>query len=257
MNLLFVLATLMSSSPSFAKIQTQVVQYQSADGATLEGYLAYDDAAKTPQPGILIVHDWMGLGDFFKKKAEEVAKMGYVAFAADIYGKGQRPKDAKEAAEFAGKYKGNVPLLRQRVEAAFAQLTNNKMVIPGKVVSAGYCFGGTTVLELARAGAPVAGTVTFHGGLSTPHPEDAKNIKGPLLVMHGADDPYVNAAEVAAFKKEMASAKVPMTFIAYPGAVHAFTIPMAGNDNSKGAAYNAAADKKSWQEFKKFLSKTL
>jgi dienelactone hydrolase len=257
MTLLLLFATLFSTPQGHAKIQTKVVDYKSADGATLEGYLAYDDAAKKPQPGILIVHDWMGLGDFFKKKAEDTAKMGYVVFAADIYGKGLRPKDAKEAAAFATKYKSDVPLLRKRAEAALAQLTNNKLVQPGKIVTAGYCFGGTTVLELARAGAPVTATVTFHGGLSTPHPEDAKNIKGPLLVLHGADDPYVPATEVAAFKKEMADAKVPMTFIAYPGAVHAFTIPAAGTDNSKGAAYNASADKKSWEEFKKFLSKTL
>ena len=120
----------------------------------------------------------------------------------------------------------------------------------------GYCFGGTVALELARSGVELAGTVSFHGGLNTPTPQDAKNIKGTVLALHGADDPWVPANEVAAFKKEMADAKIPLSFIAYPNAVHAFTNPAAGNDNSKGAAYNADADKKSWTEFMNYLNKT-
>ena len=126
-----------------------------------------------------------------------------------------------------------------------------------KVVVMGYCFGGTTALELARSGAPLAGTAVFHGGLSTPMPADAKKIKGPVLVMHGADDPTVPPAEVKAFKDEMNNAGVAMKFVSYPGAVHAFTNPAAGNDNSKGAAYNATADKESWIEFEKFLKTVL
>ncbi len=132
-----------------------------------------------------------------------------------------------------------------------------KQVNPRKILVIGYCFGGTTALELARSGAPLVGTVSFHGGLSTPTPEDAKNIKGPVLAMHGADDPNVPPAEVKAFKDEMSRAKVKLEFIAYPGAVHAFTNPAAGNDNSKGAAYNANADKKSWIAFEKFLKQVL
>jgi dienelactone hydrolase len=148
-------------------------------------------------------------------------------------------------------------LLRARAQAALDEILKLKFVNPKKVVAIGYCFGGTTALELARSGAPLVGTVSFHGGLATPTPEDAKNIKGKVLVLHGADDPYVPAKEVADFKEEMKKAKVKMDFVAYKGAVHAFTIPEAGNDNSKGAAYNAEADKKSWVEFQKFLKKTL
>ncbi len=237
----------------------KVVPYKAA-AATLEGYLSSPsgtaDKKVTKKPAVIIVHDWMGLGDFQKQKADELAKQGFVAFAVDIYGKDVRPKDAKEAGEMATKFKDNRPLLRERINAAYDVVKNQPNVDPTKIVVMGYCFGGTTALELARSGVPLAGTVSFHGGLNTPTPLDAKNIKGPVLALHGADDPWVPAAEVVAFKKEMSDAKIPMTFVAYPGAVHAFTNPAAGNDNSKGAAYNADADKKSWVEFMKFLKKT-
>lgn len=237
-----------------AKIETEVVEYKQGD-ATLEGFLAYDDASAKPRPGVLLVHDWMGVGDYAKSRATQLAELGYVAFAADIYGKGVRPTNPSEAGALAGKYKGDRALFRERLAAGLAQLTGNKLVAPGEVAAIGYCFGGTGVLEIGRSGAEVKGIVTFHGGLSTPTPEDAKNIKCPVLVLHGADDPFVKPDEVAAFKKEMEDAKVKYTFIAYPGAVHAFTRPDAGSDNSKGAAYNEAADKKSWAEMKKFFGK--
>lgn len=237
-----------------AKIKTEVVEYQ-AGGATLQGFLAYDDANTKPRPGILLIHDWMGVGDYAESRAKQLAELGYVAFAADIYGKGVRPANPKEAGALAGKYKDNRPLYRERLQAGLAQLTGNKLVAPGQVAVIGYCFGGTGALELARSGADLKGVVTFHGGLSTPTPQDAKNIKCPVLVLHGADDPFVKPDEVAAFKKEMADGGVKYTFIAYPGAVHAFTRPDAGNDNSKGAAYNANADKESWAEMKKFFGR--
>ncbi len=254
-NILFIVSALFSCS-SFAALQKMNVEYKSADGAVLEGFVAYDDSKKSPQPVVLIVHDWMGLADFQKNKAQEIAKMGYVAFAVDIYGKGVRPKDQNEAAQFAGKYRnGDRSLLRSRIKAAYDHVATLKAANTQKIVAMGYCFGGTTVLELARSGVNLAGTVSFHGNLATPRLEDAKNIKGPVLVMHGNDDPFVKADEVATFKKEMSDAKVNMTFVGYNGAVHSFTIPDAGNDNSKGAAYNADADKKSWKEFTSFLKK--
>jgi dienelactone hydrolase len=249
---LALLALAMMSVSAHAKIKTEVVEYKAGD-ATLQGFLAYDDANTKPRPGILLIHDWMGVGDYAESRAKQLAELGYVAFAADIYGKGVRPADPKEAGALAGKYKGDRALYRERLKAGLAQLTGNKLVAPGKVAVIGYCFGGTGALELARSGAALKGVVTFHGGLSTPTPADAKNIQCPVLVLHGADDPFVKPDEVAAFKKEMEDAKVKYTFIAYPGAVHSFTRPDAGNDNSKGAAYNEAADKKSWAEMKKFF----
>ncbi len=234
------------------EIESKNLDYSVA-GTTMQGYLSEIPTKSALSPGILIVHDWMGLRDYAKQKSEQLAKMGYVALAVDIYGKGIRPNTPKEAAELAGKYKNDRNQLRSRIRAAYAALVARPNVDKTKIIIIGYCFGGTTALELARSGAPLAGTVSFHGGLSSPTPQDAKNIKGKVLVLHGADDPNVPPEEVEAFKKEMKDANVTMKFVAYPGAVHAFTNPKAGNDVKKGAAYNAEADKKSWQEFEKFL----
>jgi dienelactone hydrolase len=253
---LFLLGFFFTAPSAWAEIVTAPVEYW-ANGAKMEGFVAYDGAVKTPRPAILIVHDWMGLGDFVKNKAGELAKEGYVAFGVDIYGKGVRPKNAEEAAKLATLYKTDRKLLRERIRTAFDTLRSMRQVNAKKVVVIGYCFGGTTALELARSGAPVIGTVSFHGGLSSPTPADAKNIHGRVLALHGADDPNVPPAEVAAFKEEMKKAKVKMKFVAYPGAVHAFTNLAAGNDNSKGAAYNADADRKSWAEFRDFLKEVL
>lgn len=250
---LYALLLCFMSHNVYAVIKTQSVEY-SAQNVKMEGFVAFDDSKKEARPAVLIVHDWMGLGDFQKAKAQELANLGYVSFAADIYGKGIRPKDASEAAKFAGQYKGDRKMLRAHIRAAYDQLAAMKEVDAKHIVVMGYCFGGTTALELARSGAELVGTVSFHGGLSTPTPDDAKNIKGKVLALHGADDPFVKSDEVRAFKKEMKKAKIKLAFVSYPGAVHAFTIPTAGSDNSKGAAYNENADKKSWKKFQDFLT---
>lgn len=236
-----------------AKIKTETVIYKQGD-TVLEGYLAYDSKLAAKRPGILVVPDWMGMGPNVKSRVEQLAKLGYTAFAADIYGKGVRPADAKEAGTLATKYKNDRALTRERAEAALEQLKKHKTVDGSKLAVIGYCFGGMVALELARAGADVKGAVTFHGGLDTPKPQDAKNIKGKVLVLHGADDPYVPAEQVKGFEDEMRAAGVDWELVKYSKAVHAFTIPDAGNDNSKGAAYNAEADKRSWQRMKDFFS---
>jgi dienelactone hydrolase len=247
------LSSIFAVNTAMAEIKTKSVEYQTKDGKAMQGYMAYDDTVKSPQPGIIIVSDWMGLGKFAKEKAQILASQGYIAFAADVYGKGIQPTNQEEASKLATKYKNDRPLLRSHIQAAFDKLTSMKEVNPKKIVVMGYCFGGTVALELARSGAPLVGTASFHGGLANPTPDDAKNIKGRVLIMHGADDPNVPSKEVEAFKEEMKKANVNMVFIAYPNAVHAFTNPDAGNDNSKGVAYNEKADKASWQEFEKFL----
>jgi dienelactone hydrolase len=246
-------AVLLPASVAHAKVQSQTITYKQGK-VELEGYLAWDDATATKRPGVLVVHDWMGISDQTRKEADKLAALGYVAFAADIYGKGVRPTDPKSAGEQAGKFKGDRKLLRARARAGFDVLARQKLVDATHLAAIGFCFGGTTALELARDGAPLVGVVSFHGGLATPTPADAKNIKGKVLVLHGADDPNVPADEVAAFQKEMRDANVDWQFIAYGGAVHAFTVPAAGNDNSKGAAYNAKADARSWQAMKDFFA---
>lgn len=239
-----------------AAIQSKTIEYKQGD-ATLEGVLVWDDAVKGQRPGVLVVHQWMGLTDYEKHRAEMLAQLGYVAFCADIYGKGIRPKDTKEAGAEATKYKTDRALLRLRANAGLEELKQSELVDAKRIAAIGYCFGGTTVIELARNGADIQGVVSFHGGLDSPAPADGKNIQCKVLALHGADDPYVSAKDLAAFEDEMRQAKVDWSLIKFGGAVHSFTQPMAGNDNSKGAAYNEKADKRSWAVMKLFFSDIL
>jgi len=254
-NFIMAAVTVLVTLSAQAKVKIETVNYKDGETA-LEGFIAYDEAKLKNKkgPGVVVVHDWMGVSDYVKMRAEQLAEMGYVAFVADIYGKGMRPKDGKEAAEFAGKYRnGDRKLLRARATAAYEELKKNKHVDANKISATGYCFGGTTVLEMARAGLPLKGVVSFHGGLSSVNPDDAKNIKTKVLALHGAIDPYVPATEVSQFQKELNDAKVDYQFVAYSGAVHAFSQKGAGNDPTQGAAYNEVADKRSFVAAKNFL----
>ena len=250
------LAMTLLTSTAHAEIVTRTVEYRAGD-APLEGLVVQESGGPALKPGVLVVHDWMGVGPYARMRAEQLARLGYIAFVADVYGKGIRPASATEAGAQAGKFKKDRPLLRGRVVAALAELRKQPGVIPGKVAAIGYCFGGTAALELARAGADLSGVVSFHGGLDSPTPADAKAIKAKLLVLHGADDPFVPPAEVLAFEQEMRSGGVDWTLVKYSGAVHAFTQEGAGRDNSKGAAYNATADRRSWQAMRDFFDEVL
>ncbi len=235
-----------------SEIVSKTIEYKQGD-TVLEGVSVHDDAKTGKRPAVLVVHQWKGLGDYEKKRAEMLAKLGYNVFAVDIYGKGVRPQSPQEAGAQAGKFKNDRALLRERVRAGLEMLLQNELTDPKRVAAIGYCFGGTTVLELARSGAEIAGVVSFHGGLSTPTPADAKSIHCKVLALHGADDPNVPQKEVAGFEQEMRDAKVDWQLVAYGGAVHAFTDWNAGNDNSRGAAYNERADHRSWEAMKEFF----
>ena len=251
------LVCLFFSSAAFAKVKFETVEYKEGENV-LEGILVYDTAHLTKNkksPAVIIVHNWMGVGEYVKMRAEQLAEMGYVAFVADIYGKGVRPKDAKEAGALSGKFKaGDRKDMRMRATAAFNTLAKDKRVDATKIAAMGYCFGGTVALDMARIGLPLTGAISFHGGLASAIPDDAKTIKTKLLVLHGAIDPYVSIEEVLQFTKELNEAKVNYEFVAYSGAVHAFTEKAVGNDISKGAAYNELADKRSFVAMKNFLS---
>jgi dienelactone hydrolase len=211
------------------------------DGETeLEGYLVVPSDHMHPMPGILIVHQWMGLSDHEKEIANRLAKEGYVAFAVDIYGKDDRPTDRSEAGTYAMKYKGDTDLYRQRLNAAFKTLGERPEVDPNSIAVIGYCFGGTGALELARSGADIKAAVSLHGGLSTPDPEDARQIKGTVLILHGADDQAVSDDELMAFVEEMRNADVDWYLTIFGNSVHGFT---HRHDSDR---YNKLADQRSW-----------
>jgi len=228
------------------------VVYKDGD-VECEGFVVTPEKSKN-SPVVLVVHQWMGLTDYERRRCRELAELGYVAFAVDIYGKGVRPTDKAGAGKEAGKYKGDRGLFRSRLKAGLAAALKVDGVDVERVGAIGYCFGGTGVLELARSGADVDGVVSFHGGLGSPTPADAAKIKGRVLVLHGAVDPFVKAEELVAFEKEMVTNEVDWELVKYGGAVHAFSQPMAGSDPSKGAAYNKRADVRSWKRMKEFLA---
>jgi len=249
---LIVLGCLWSAS---AEIKTQTVNYRDGD-TELEGYLAYGDSIVGKRPAVLVVHQWMGLSDYEKKRCEMLAKLGYVAFAVDVYGKGVRPTSVPEAGAQAGKYKNDRPLLRQRVNAGLDWLQKQDRVDTKRIAAIGYCFGGTAVIELARSGADVAAVVSFHGGLDSPTPADGTNITCRVLALHGADDPFESAQDLAAFESEMREAKVDWQLIKYGGAVHSFT-DWKASGAIKGAQYNERADQRSWQAMLQMFDEAL
>jgi dienelactone hydrolase len=250
-NLISVTLVLFCAMKMQAAIHTETVEYKQGD-MTLEGFLAYDDSISGKRPGVLVVHQWLGLTDYEKHRAEQLAQLGYVAFCADIYGKDNQPKNVQEAGALAGKYKSDRALLRARVNAALDVLKKNELVDTKRVAAIGYCFGGTTVIELARSGADLNGIVSFHGGLDSPTPADGKNIKCKVLALAGADDPFQKPDDLTAFESEMRDNKVDWQIVFYGGAVHAFTQPDPGFVNA-GAKYNEKADKRSWEAMKQFF----
>jgi len=235
-----------------AAIRTETVEYKDGD-VTLKGYLAYDDAGSAQRPGILVVHEWWGLNDYAKQRAQQLAALGYVAFAADMYGDGFTTTIVAEAAQNSGQFKDNRLAGRQRVRAALEILRQHPHVDGTRLAAIGYCFGGTTVLELARSGADLAGVVSFHGNVATPLPAKAGEIKAKVLVCHGAEDAFESPAEIVTFQKEMREAGADWQMIYYGGAVHGFTNPNAGKAGIPGVAYDEKADRRSWQDMRQFF----
>ena len=250
-HILFPILLCVGTLATYADIRSQAVDYKDGD-TELQGFVAWDDSSSAMRPGVLIVHQWKGLGEVETKRAEMLAQLGYVAFCADIYGKGVRPSSSQDAAAEAGKYKKDRALLRHRVSLALAELRKQSHVDSRQVAAIGYCFGGLTVLELARSGADVAGVVSFHGALDSPNPADGKNIKCKVLVLHGANDPFVPPKDIEAFVTELREAGVDWQMTSYGGAVHSFTDWTAKGD-LPGAVYNEKADRRSWEAMKEFF----
>ena len=250
---LFSLAACLFMATAQAALVEKTLPYTQGD-AQLEGFHVYDDSIQGKRPAVLVIHQWTGLTDYEKNRARQLAELGYNVLAADIYGAGIRPRPP-EAGQTAGKYKQDRELYRARLTAALDTLKHDERTDEARIAAIGYCFGGTGVLELARSGADIAGVVSFHGDLSAASGFEAKPkaVTAKILVLHGADDPYVPAEQVAAFQKEFTAAQADWQFTAYSGAVHAFTQKEAGDDPAKGAAYHAAADRRSWDAMKAFF----
>ena len=226
------------------------------DNQKLNGYSIAPKKVSKNNPGILILPAWKGINNHAKDSAEKLSEMGYNAFIADIYGEGNYPKNIEDARKQAGFYKKNVANYQKRIMLALEQLIKAD-ANPDNIVVIGYCFGGTGVLEAARAGMDVKGVVSFHGGLGRDATRPNNTINTKVLVLHGAEDPYVSKQEVDAFQQEMKDTKADWQMIFYANAVHSFTDIEAGNDNSKGAAYNEKAEKHSWKHMKLFLNEVL
>jgi dienelactone hydrolase len=234
-----------------AEVVSQNVEYKHED-TVLEGFLAYDDTVKGKRPGVLVVHEWWGLNDYVRMRVDKLAKLGYVAFALDMYGRGIWTDQASKAQELSGHLRGK-PILRQRALEGLEILRKNERVDPTKIAAIGYCFGGTTVLELAYSGADIAGVVSFHGGLTTPKAEDMSRIQAKILVLHGANDAFIPPEKIAAFQEGVGKAGADWQMIYYGGAVHSFTNPAADKKNINGLAYSPSADKRSWKHMQLFF----
>ena len=240
-------------STTFA--QLKAVKYKDGD-QILNGFCIQPKSKSQQKPGILILPAWMGIDKLSKDTAENLSKLGYYAFIADIYGEDNYPKNTSEAGQKAGYYKTNFVDYQKRISLALEQLILSGSN-PDNIVVIGYCFGGTGALEASRSHLNIKGAVSFHGGLGRDAKRTIEPITAKVLVCHGADDPYVPTTEITAFQQEMRDAKADWQMIYYANAVHSFTNPEAGTDNSKGAAYNKIAADRSWEHLKLFLQEVL
>jgi dienelactone hydrolase len=228
------------------------VNYVDGD-VVLEGFFAFDDSISGRRPAVLISHAWVGRDEFVIEKAKQLAELGYVGFALDMYGNGKLGADFTENAQLMQPFIDNRAMLQQRIKAALLAVRLLPWVNDNSIAAIGYCFGGLCVLDLARMGADIKGVVSFHGLLNAPDNLDNEIIKAKVLVLHGHDDPLVKPEQVFAFQQEMTHAKADWQFHTYGNTVHAFTNPQA-NDVNFGVLYSARADHRSWQAMLNFLT---
>lgn len=238
------------------KLKEENVTY-SSDSTNMMGYVVYDENIEGPRPAVIVIHEWWGFNDYAKMRARELAKLGYIAMAMDIYGDGQQADNPTDAMKLAGPFYQNPQMAKPRFEAAMEKLKSYSQTDAQNIAAIGYCFGGAQVINLAKMGEPLKGVVSFHGNLMV-MPADKDKLSAQILVCHGADDPLVPAEEIEKFKNEMDSIGATYSFKAYQGAVHAFTNPNATAMGEKfpdlPVKYNAAADTASWNDMKSFFN---
>lgn len=244
------------STATSSQLKEDNITY-SGDNTTMNGYVVYNDSVQGKRPAVLVVHEWWGMNDYAKMRARQLAQLGYVAMAVDMYGNGQTASDPDGAMKLAGPFYQNPQLTKTRLDAALAKLKTYPQVDTNKIAAIGYCYGGYVVLNAAKLGEPLKGVVSFHGDLSGVKP-DKNLLKAKVLVLHGEADSLVKKQVVDQFKKQMDSIGADYAFKSYPNAKHAFTNPMADSIEKKyhiGVGYNADADKQSWETMKEFLQK--
>lgn len=241
------------------KLKEENVTYSPAnsDSMALNGFVVYDENIEGKRPAVLVVHEWWGMNDYTKMRARELAKLGYIAMAIDMYGNGKMADNPTDAEKLASVYYMDPAKAKPVFEAALAKINSYPQTDGAKVAAIGYCFGGAQVINMAKMGEDLKGVVSFHGNLNVV-PADKALLKAPILVCHGGADPFVPQAEVDKFKKQMDSIGANYTFKVYEGATHAFTNPNAtavGEKFNIPIKYNAAADTASWKDMKEFFSR--
>jgi len=254
--LLIILILILSTGTALAKVVSKPIAY-THDGVALEGYLAYDDAVSGKAPGILVVHEWWGLNDYVRSRAEKLAGMGYVAFALDMYGKGKSTKHPDEAGAWMKAINANMDQWLKRAMAGLEVLKKQPQVDTARLAAIGYCFGGATVQVLAYGGADLKGVVSFHGSLIPPSAEQAGRTHAKILICHGADDPFTKPESLTSYVTAMNASTIDWQLIAYGGARHGFTNPDAGDYGMAALAYSASADRRSWRQMTYFFDEVL
>ena len=238
-------------------MQTRDIDYADA-GVSLRGYLAFDETAKRQRPGVLVFHEGLGLGDFAMTRARMLAELGYVAFAADMFGERRQARNLQEVATLVGALRSQPDMLRARARAARATLAGLPQVDANRIAAIGFCFGGSVVLELARDGADLKAVVSFHGALATQMPATPGKVRASVLVLTGADDPLAPPDQVKAFEDEMRNAEVgDWQVVSYGNTLHGFSNPAADGSMMRTAMYNAQADRRSWAAMRGFLDEVL
>ena len=255
-GMFMVIAVLAFGSLAEAKVVTKEVPY-GHNKVKLVGYLAYDDAAKGKRPGVLVVHEWWGLNEYAKKRARQLAGIGYVAFAVDMYGEGKVTTHPQQAGEWTKMITGNVSQWQERANAGLDVIKKDPRVDPKRIAAIGYCFGGATVQQMAYSGADLRGVVSFHGS-PLPVPEgQAKQVKAKILILHGASDPLVKDAQIQNYVAAMEKCGLDWQMIFYGGAKHSFTNPDADKAGMDALKYSPSADKRSWEHMKLFFNEVL
>jgi len=250
MRPLLIALLLCCSTMAQAAIQTREVPYTAADGTRLVGYHAWDDAISGPRPGVIVVHEWWGLNDYAKRRARDLAALGYSALAVDMYGDGRNTQHPDDAKAFMNAALADPAIPKARFQAGLDLLKAQPQTDPARLAAIGYCFGGKVVLDMARQGLPLAAVVSFHGALVTATPATPGSVKAKVLVEHGAADSFITPEQIAAFKAEMDQAGADYRFVELPGAKHGFSNPDADAHKGHGLdlGYSKEADEQSWAD---------